>query len=67
MRYFAAIAITALAISATSIPARANQALVQGETLATTQPRDATMGSRERIAYDVDLNATHAGRIVSAG
>ncbi len=67
MRYFAAIALTAFIIGAAAIPARANQALDQGESLATTQPRDATMGSHERIAYDVDLTTAHAGRIVSPG
>jgi hypothetical protein len=67
MRYLIAIGITAFAIGAAAVPARANQPLDQGETLATTQPRDATMGSLDRLAYDVDLSAAHAGRIVSAG
>jgi hypothetical protein len=60
------IAASLLTVAASS-SARANQALVHGESLATTQPRDAGSKTDQRLAYDVDFSAVHAGHAASKG
>jgi ABC-type amino acid transport substrate-binding protein len=68
MRHILAIAaLAAPLILAAAAPAHANKALVHGDDLATTQPRDTNGTTTERLAFDVDLGANHAHRVVTTG
>jgi hypothetical protein len=68
MRHILAIAaIAAPLMVAAAVPAHANEALVHGNDLATTQPRDTNGTTTDRLAFDVDLGASRTHRVVTTG